>query len=124
VKFLKQLALIFAVCLAGEGLAGLLPFTFPGSVLSMVLLFVLLASKLLKLEQVEDAGDFFLKNMAFLFVPTVVGVMEHFPLLLQNLLPLLAVIIITTILTFGAAAWTATAVIRLQSRKKGGKADD
>lgn len=123
-KFLKQLALIFAVCLAGEGLAGLLPFAFPGSVMSMVILFALLASRVIKLSWVEDAGDFFLKNMAFLFVPTVVGVMEHFPLLIQNLLPLLAVIVITTVLTFGVTAWTVTGIIRLQSRRKGGQSDD
>ena len=39
---LTELSLIFALCLAGEGIAALLPVAFPASVISMVLLMVLL----------------------------------------------------------------------------------
>lgn len=114
-KFLKQIAIIFAICLAGEAVALLLPFPFPGSVVSMILLFVLLMTGVLKLEQVDEAGSFLLNNMAFLFVPTVVGMAEYFPLIAQNLLALAIIIVVTTLLTFAVTAWTVTGVIRLQA---------
>ena len=38
---LTELSLIFALCLAGEGIAALLPVAFPASVISMLLLMAL-----------------------------------------------------------------------------------
>lgn len=120
-KFLKQMAVIFAVSLAGSGISKLLPFAFPGSVISMILLFLLLLSGAVKLFQVEEAGDFLLGSMAFLFVPTVVGIAEYFPLILRNLAALLCIIVVTTLLTFAATAYTVTGVIKLQNRRRGKK---
>ena len=39
---LTELSLIFALCLAGEGIAALLPVAFPASVISLLLLLILL----------------------------------------------------------------------------------
>ena len=41
-NIMGELALIFGICLVGEGVAALLPVAFPASVISMVLLMVLL----------------------------------------------------------------------------------
>lgn len=120
-KFLKQMSVIFAVYLVSVLISGLLPVTFPGSVIGMILLFLLLLSGVLKPKQVGDAGDFLVKNMAFLFIPTVVGIVEYVPVLLDNLAAFLIIIAVTTLVTFAAAAWTVTAVIRLQQKRKEGK---
>ena len=40
VKLLVQIGIVFGICLVGEGIAAVLPFAFPASVLSMLLLFV------------------------------------------------------------------------------------
>ena len=45
---MAQIGIVLAVCLVGEGIAALLPIPFPASVISMVLLFLLLAAKLLR----------------------------------------------------------------------------
>ena len=118
--FLKQMSIIFAVCLVSNFISNILPFAFPGSIISMILLFVLLLTRVIRLRQVLDAGDFLLGNMAFLFVPTVVGLMEYLPVLWENILAFIVIIIVTTVLTFAATAYTVTAVIRLQQKKKGG----
>jgi len=116
--FLKQMSIIFAVCLVSGFISNILPFAFPGSIISMILLFVLLLTRALPLRKVLDAGDFLLGNMAFLFVPTVVGIKEHLPVLWENIIAFLIIIIVTTVLTFAATAYTVTAVIRLQRRRK------
>ena len=120
-KFLQQMSVIFAIYLISVLVSNLLPVAFPGSVIGMILLFLLLLSGILKPRQVEEAGDFLVKNMAFLFVPTVVGIVEYIPVLMDHLLPFLVIIVVTTVLTFAAAAWTVTAVIRLQQKRREGQ---
>ena len=114
----SQLFVVFLVYLAAEGIAALLPFTFPASVLGMVLLLLLLLTKVLKPAQLKESSDFLLGNMAFLFVPTVVGIMEHLPVLWENILAFIVIIVVTTVLTFAATAYTVTAVIRQQRKLK------
>lgn len=117
-KFLKQISIIFAICLISTLISRVLPFAFPASVISMILLFCLLLSGVLKLEHIREAGEFFLGNMAFFFVPTIVGIVEYVPVILENLAAFLVVIVVTTILTFAATAYTVTAVIRLLVKRK------
>ena len=66
---LAQICVIFAVCLASEGIAAVLPFSFPASVIGMILLFLLLLSGLLKIDHIREKSDFLLANMAFFFIP-------------------------------------------------------
>ena len=47
-KILTQLTILFAICLVGQLLAEWLPFPFPGSVISMIILLLLLLFKVLK----------------------------------------------------------------------------
>ena len=75
VKLLVQIGIVFGICLVGEGIAAVLPFAFPASVLSMLLLFVLLLCGVLKVEHIREKGDFLLKNMAFFFIPSGVALL-------------------------------------------------
>ena len=47
-KLLMQLAIVFLICLLGEIIAAILPFPFPASVISMILVFLVLFSGVLK----------------------------------------------------------------------------
>ncbi len=125
-KLLLEISLIFAVCLAGQGLAALLPFPFPSSVMAMVLLFLLLSMKLVKPRQIENFSGFLLKNMALLFIPSGVGILESLDALRGSVLPLLVICMVTTVLTFAVTAYTVHGVILLQeaSRRKSLKNED
>ena len=72
-----ELALIFGISLAGEGVAALLPVSFPASVISMILLMVLLLTGAVKERQIQSVSHFLIANMAFFFIPSLVGTMEH-----------------------------------------------
>ena len=118
-KLLIQFGIIFGVCWVGEGLSQLLPL--PGSVISMILLFLLLLTKLVKPAHIAEKSDFLLKNMAFFFIPAGVAVMESAGLLWENLLPFLAVCLITLVVTFAATALAVRFAIWLQGRIFAGK---
>lgn len=123
-KMILQIGVVLGICLLGEGISLLLPIPFPGSVIAMVLLFLLLLSRVLHPDHIRQKSDFLLQNMAFFFIPAGVGIMEYAEELLPFLLPLLLICLITTILTFAASALTATLVIHIQQKhSKTGKED-
>lgn len=119
-KSMTQLALIFSVCLLGEAISSFLPFAFPGTVLSMILLFVLFATKRLKVDKVRPASDFLTQNMAFLLIPPGVGILRSLDVLQKNILPFIVIVLISTIVAFASAAWTVQLLIRLQKRISSG----
>ena len=120
-KIILQIGVVLAICLLGEGVSLLFPIPFPGSVIAMILLFLLLLSGLLRPEHIRQKSDFLLQNMAFFFIPAGVGIMEYAEDLLPFLLPLLLICVITTVLTFAASALTAKLVIHLQEKSHTGK---
>ncbi|MGE4548679.1 MAG: CidA/LrgA family protein [Intestinibacillus sp.] len=120
-KYLRQLAILFALCVAGDLLSALCGNKLPGNVLGMSLLFLLLAFGVIRLNHVEDAADFFLKNMAFFFLPACLGILNVFPQIRTQLLPILAVIILTTLITSAVTAVTVHLVLKFQSRGRWNK---
>ena len=115
---LTVLSLIFALCLAGVGIAALLPVAFPASVISMVLLFLLLAAKLLRPHHIKEKSNFLITNMACFFVPAGVGILRYADVLWANLLPLLAICFITTPLVYGVTAWAVQLTMRAIQKKE------
>lgn len=115
-KIMTQIGIVFGVCLLGKVIAAILPIAFPDSVISMILLFVLLLLKVIKIHHIKEKADFLLRNMAFFFIPAGVGIMDNYTSLKGSILPLLAVCVLTTIITFAATAFTVRAVISVQNR--------
>ena len=97
---LTQLCVNAVICLVSEGVAAVLPFTFPASVIGMVILLILLLTKVLKPDGLRQTSDFFLGNMALFFVPTCVGVLKYLDVLLQNIWAVVLISILTTPLVF------------------------
>ena len=117
-KIIYQIGIIFTLCWASEIIEGLLPFSFPASVIGMLLLFILLAVRVLKVEHIREKSDFLLSNMAFFFSPAGVSIINYFDVLKGNVGKLLLICFLTTILTFATTAWTIRGVLRLQNRGK------
>ena len=117
-KIIYQIGIIFALCWVSEIIEAFLPFAFPASVVGMILLFILLAFRVLKVEHIREKSDFLLSNMAFFFIPAGVSIINYFDVLKGNVGKLLLICFLTTILTFAATAWTVRGVLRLQNRGK------
>ena len=93
-KTIKQLFIIFLFSLLGELVAMFIPI--PGSVVGMLLLFCCLHAKWIKLEQVEETGNWLIGNMGLFFVPAGVGLMANFDMLKETWWQLLLIMFITT----------------------------
>ncbi|MBM6679495.1 CidA/LrgA family protein [Pseudoflavonifractor capillosus] len=118
-NIMGELALIFGICLVGEGVAALLPVAFPASVISMVLLMVLLLTGVVKDRHIQTASHFLVANMAFFFLPSFVGLLEHIELLKSQLVPLLLIIVLTTPVVYLVTGWTVRLLmLRHRNRKE------
>jgi holin-like protein len=113
---IKELALIFSVCLAGTGVAALLPFRVPYSVIGLVILTALLFKRAIRPEQIDRTGNFFIRNMGIFFVPAVVGTMEYVETLKTYLIPFLAIALLTTPLVYLITGWAVQLCLSLRRR--------
>ena len=101
--YLKQIAWILLFSFLGEVCRHLIPLPIPASIYGMVLLFAALSLGVVKLEQVQDGGGFLTSILPVLFVAPMVSLLDCWEQLRENLLPLVAIVIITTVTTFAVA---------------------
>ena len=92
-KILKQFGVIFGVCWVSLVIEHYLPFSFPASVIGMILLLLCLLTGFLKIEHVQEKADFLLGNMAFFFVPAGVSIINYFEIIIAVANTLIIVII-------------------------------
>ena len=115
-KYLSQFCIIMGFTFAGEAIGRFLPLPIPGSVYSLVLLFLALCLKIVKAEQVKQTGAFLTSILPMLFVSPTVGIVEHWGLIRPQLLPIALILVATTALTFGISGMVTQAIMG----KKGG----
>lgn len=108
-KITKELTIILGITVIGEVLNQLLPLPIPAGVYGLFLMLGLLCSGMLKTEDVEGAGKFFLDNMTPMFIPVSVGIIRYLDQIKAVGIPYLLINVISTIIVFmvtgKAAQW-------------------
>ena len=88
----------------------------PGNVAGLVILFLLLWAKVIKLEWVEEASDFLVRHLSFFFISISVGLMTVGSLLAKNGVQLAVVLLISAVIGMAVAGFAAQI---LASQKEG-----
>ena len=88
------------------------------NIATAVLMLVLLASGILKLDKVKRAGGFMLEIMPVMFIPAAVGLMEIVTDMRGALLPIAGVIVLTTIIVMAATGRTAQWIMDREANRK------
>ena len=114
-KYLSQFLIILGFTLTGEALQRVIPLPIPASVYGLALLFTALCLKIVKVEQVRDTGTFLTSILPLLFVSPAVGIVDDWALIRNDLLPILLLLVGSTVLTFGISGRIAQRFL-----KKGG----
>ena len=118
-KYLSQFLTILGFTLAGEALQRLVPLGIPASVWGLGLLFAALCLGLVKLEQVREAGGFLTSILPVLFVAPIVSLLDCWEMIRPHLLPILAILIVSSVVCFAASGW----VVQWFVKGKEGKDD-
>lgn len=116
-KYLMQFGIIIGLSLVGEVLNSVIPLPVPASVWGMVLLFILLCLKVIKLDQVQDAADFLLSIMTVMFVPVGASLITSFTDIKDEILGIFAIIIVSTVVCFLVTGKVAQRIIDKSENK-------
>ncbi|PAD77306.1 MULTISPECIES: CidA/LrgA family protein [Paenibacillus] len=90
----------------------------PGSILGIVIVFILLETGILQLEWIELGANWLLAELLLFFIPAAVGIMKFFPMLESDGLQILAVVLIGTITVMVTSGLTATLISSRKERKR------
>lgn len=103
-KLYVQFMIILMFSLVGEIISTVFKLPVPGSIIGLILLFIALELKLVRLRHIYTVGKFLLNNMTILFLPAGVGIMQYFNVIIPNILPILIITVgalILNLLTIG-----------------------
>ena len=116
-NLIVEFCVVFLICMAGEWISALLPFTLPASVVSLIILLILLLSGGVKERTIQGTSQFLINSMGMLFIPAVVGTLEYLDVLKLQIVPFLVVSIVSTPLVYLATAWSVQLLMKLFKKK-------
>ena len=117
-KVFREAIIIFGIYLLGVLITDITGVPIPGNVIGMVILFLLLYLKVIKVEQISTISNFFLEHLAFFFIPAGVGLISSFSVIKNIWLQLLIVCFVTTAITM---ICTGLVVQKIANKKEGDK---
>ena len=96
---------MFLVYGIGEAVSHFVKIGLPGSIVGMLLIFIALKMKLIKLNTVKPASDVLVKYMMLFFVPFGVGLMMYFDFIKSYWLVLSVAATGSVLMTLYTTAW-------------------
>lgn len=76
----------------------------PGTVNGLILLFIFLSLKVIKLNSIKNVGEFFIANMIITFIPPSVKLLDVIDILKTDFFKLIFLLILTTLITMVVTA--------------------
>ena len=101
----------------GELLHYFIPLPIPASIYGIVLLFLALELKVVKVSDIEQTSSFLIAIMPLMFLPTAVGVIESWDLIQGAWLPYVIVTVVSTVVVIAASGRVTQTIIRKGCRK-------
>lgn len=117
-KYLRQCGIIFAVSFAGELLNYAVPLPVPASIYGIIIMLACLSLKIIKLEWVKETADFLTAIMPVMFIPAAAGLIDSWGIIKPNIVPYIAVTLISTVLVMAVSGLVTQLVIRIGGKKK------
>ncbi|MEF2968269.1 CidA/LrgA family holin-like protein [Paenibacillus sp. M1] len=116
-KIILQVGILILISLAMNFLAQRLHLPIPGSILGIIVLFALLKLNVIQLKWIEQGANWLLAELLLFFIPAAVGVMKYIPLLEQEGVQILIVVIASTVIVMVSSGLVASRIAKRRERK-------
>ncbi|WNS42555.1 CidA/LrgA family protein [Paenibacillus sp. MMS20-IR301] len=114
---LLQVGILTVFSLLINTLTSLLHIPLPGSIIGMILLFILLESGVIRLNWVEAGASWLLAELLLFFIPSAIGVMKYSKLLEADGLQVLAVVLLGTFAVMAGSGVLTGAIYKVKERR-------
>lgn len=97
IKALLQVGVLLGVTMLGNGVTQMLHLKFPGSILGILLMIILLQTKVIPLAWIESGANLLIAELMLFFIPSAVGVIQYKQLMATDGMRFELVILLSTL---------------------------
>lgn len=115
-----HLIILYCFFMLGNWIQSAFSLFIPGSVIGMILLFILLLIKGVKLTWIEEGSKFLINNLALFFIPATVGIIDYFSLFSGKGFLLIIIVLISTALVMSVSGRVSQRLARKRGREQNG----
>lgn len=117
-KYLFQFAIIMFFVLMGEFFASIIPLPIAGSIYGLILLFIALVTKIVKLKWIDDIAGWLHSVMALFFIGPAVAVIDIWPQIADTWWKIVILLILVYIISMIMTAVTSEFFLRNKSQSQ------
>lgn len=111
-KYVIQFLIIVAFAFVGELLHWFIPLPIPASIYGIVLLFIALELKWVKVSDIREVSSFLIAVMPIMFIPAAAGLMESWGAVKSSVWEYALITIVSTFVVMGVSGAVTQFVIR------------
>ncbi|OMC78185.1 hypothetical protein BK125_11540 [Paenibacillus odorifer] len=115
-----QVFLLYLFYLAGDYLQKQLHLPVSGSIVGLLLLFVLLLFRVVPVKWIEEGATTILAYLPLFFIPATAGIVNHMDIFSGRGLLLILILIVSSVLTIAAAAHSSQWLTSVNNKLKAG----
>ncbi|OMD95457.1 hypothetical protein BSK54_26185 [Paenibacillus odorifer] len=120
IHIIIQVFLLYLFYLAGDYLQKQLHLPVSGSIVGLLLLFVLLLFRVVPVKWIEEGATTILAYLPLFFIPATAGIVNHMDIFSGRGLLLILILIVSSVLTIAAAAHSSQWLTSVNNKLKAG----
>lgn len=117
-KYVWQLTIILGISFLGEVLNSIIPLPVPASIYGLLIMFILLLTKVIKVDTIRETSSFFLVTMPIFFIVAGVGVIDYWDVINPRLLPSVIIMLVITIVVMVATGRLTQWIINTSAKRR------
>lgn len=120
IKIILQICMIYFITVLGSWIQDTLNIPIAGSIIGLVILFLLLQFKIIKEEWIKDGANLLLSTMIFFFIPSIVGAMNLVDKINAQFIFLIVLVIASTCIVALSSGYIAEKMLKRNQIEESG----
>lgn len=112
VKIIIQIALLFCMYYIGTWIQQYFGLFIPGSVIGLILMFILLLTGIVRTTWIEDGARFMMNHLVLFFIPTTVGILDYYYLFVGKGIFLVLITMVSTFFVMACSGFVSEAIAK------------
>lgn len=114
--YIFQFGIILAVSFVAELIYNYVPLPIPASIYGLIIMFILLVTKIIKVEWVKDSAKYLIAIMPIMFIPAGAKLVTVADQILPVVIPVLIILVITTIIVMVVSGKVTQFIIKRKNK--------